>query len=409
MIYARAKFGTLSLLAVLVSCKTAGTGATVRDEDSGSPGVAAEEGGTISILVIPPAANLSWASPNALFMASAASKLIGTTFTKSIFGSTKKAAFPHPIGHLHVQMDCANGVSIPLTGQTGGGTEYASLLDGVGASFRIFPGRLDVTADAMPDVNLRKQSGKIATMRFKISAAMCKHMAGFVAEYRRRGAEKLYGGQFRPRRFEGSGCSAFGLAFVELGAFMKRSEYTEKFSQNVNIGLGRISNVGGHMTDQSLAQKGTADYKYGSNLISYDGIGAFSKWPKDQPVVVMADPTGAIRPMSGWMKEWNDDRDASTNQMPGKQPNMIPWTIYDPQLVYEWIQSVYAAGGGASLGRTWTTAKDGNSNVIETDALDAVPQPYYDPTDDLRKDPDYDHPDATDPDAAAAPVMAPQD
>lgn len=419
----RLYYSLLFCLLDLGGCRTSGSNALESDQE-----VFAEKtpvGGTLSVIVIPPALNvaptfpadISWESPNDLFKTSAASKAAGIANTHSIergpFRLKSKATLAHPIGHFHIKLECANGVSVPLTGQTGGGSEYGSVLDGVGASFRIFDGNLDdetpaALQSAMNDYNKRLESGYMAMMRFKVSAENCQHMADFLAEYKRRGANRFYGGQFRPRRFEGSGCSAFGLAFIEVGGLLRRSLYTKDWAQNVMIGLGRISNIGGRKeTSQKLVAQGLGDFKYGSNLLAYDANGKMLQWPKKQNVVVDASQHGAIRPLSPWMTHWADadpnsaTNDHSVNKLPEQQPDVIPWTIYDPQLVYHWIKDINRRikttnASVEAYERVWTATQEGAADVIETDATDAKPQPFFDPTDDLRKDPDYEHPDATD-------------
>ncbi len=330
--------------------------------DTGTDGA----GGVISILVIPPGGPLDWTTPTTLTKSSVASKLKG-----ELAKQLGRVKLPHPIGHLHVKMSC-DGVEIPLTGQTGGGSEYATLLDGVGASFHTFPGDLDVTAAVQPDVDARLKSGKIAGMNFKITGKMCKHLKGYIDEYVKRGAHKYYGGQFRPRRWEGAGCSAFGVSFIEVGGFMRRSLYTKTFARSLFIGLGRVTDF-----------IGSGQFTYGSNLNAYDENGALVQWPKGVNVKVLNEP---IKPGSPWLKAWTDDKDASANVAPSEQPNQIPWTIYDPELMFNWIQGVHAAGGGEVFGRNWTTSTQGAARFIETDATDAVPQPWEDAQDDLNLD-----------------------
>lgn len=371
-----------SLVLVQVACKT-----TAGAEDSSqvlqggpaAPPVAPPEGntdpdlapdngagGTITVWVIPPAKGLDWSTPNQLTLSTVKSKAQG-----EINKQLGRVVLPHPIGHLHVSMDC-EGLRIPLTGQTGGGSEYVVVFDGMGASFRTFPGALDKYEDVKPDFDARLKSGMIAGLRFKIDQKMCKHMAGFVKEYLKRGAEKKYGGQFRPRRWEGSGCTAFGLAFVEIGGFMKRSEYTPLWAQTLKIGIGRVADY-----------KGTGVYEYGSNLQTLEETGEFVQWPKKREVRVQRK---AIAPGSPWLQDWTETNDAGTNPDPANQPNFVPWTIYDTEPMWAFIEDLAERGGGEGMGRTWTVEKDGKATVLVSDARGATPVPYEDTQDDLRKD-----------------------
>ncbi len=357
-------FALLSLATVSVTaCRTPSPEAgseTLGDEGANEPG------GVISIILLPPAVPLDWSTPNRLTVTSVQSKAKGELLRK-----LKQIKAAHPIGHVMVEMNCPN-VQIPLTGQTGGGSEYATLLDGLGASFRTWPGALDVTENVRPDIETRQKTGRIAYMNFRITGKMCRHLAGFLDEYKKHGAEKNYGGQFRPRRWEGAGCSAFGLAFVEVGGLLKRSQYTPEWSRVVNVGIGRVTDVFGDGT-----------YAYGSNLQMRGPDGTLVQWPKDLPITVLKEP---IRPGSPWLQAWADAEDAGVNPLPNDQPNQIPWTIYDPAAIYNFIDAVWSNGGGQGMGRAWEVKTIGKAHVIETDATDAVARPYEDPEDDLLKD-----------------------
>lgn len=327
---------------------------------------AASDTGVLSMLIIPPEASLDWSSPNSLIRSSAISKLQGEINKR--LGHVNK---PHPIGHLMIRMVCP-GVSIPLTGMTGGGSEFASAFDGLGATFRTFPGYLDDSSEVAPDISRRRSSGRIATLNFRITTEMCHHLAGFLAEYKAHGADQRYGGQYRPRRFEGGGCSSFALAFIEVGGLLKRSQFTPVFARELHIGIGRIADY-----------QGSGVYAYGSNLTARDETGATNYWPKGASLRVQL---GAISPQSPWLASWADSDDARTNPVPSEQPDLVPWTIYDPELVWNFAKSLHQAGGGDALGRNWTVSSDLNSVVLETDATDATPEPYLDPQDDLRLD-----------------------
>ncbi len=385
-LHLRALFAILPL--GLAACKTAG-GAAVKDADApgaefsadaasgpAAPADAASDGagGVLTIIAIPPPVTLDWSTPNKLMLTSAEGKV------KGIFNSKlKRVGAAHAVGHLMVSMKC-DGVEIRTTGQTGGGSEYATAIEGVGASFREFPGFLDDPDKVQPDLDLRHKSGMVGEMNFKITGKMCKHLAGFLQEYKDKGADKRYGGQYRPRRFEGAGCSSFGLAFVEVGGLLRRSLYTPMWAHSLDVGIGRVSKV---INDTITFTASDGIYKYGSNLRSYDDQWKTKDtWPKDTDLLVQKDPT---RPGSHWLSHWSDDQDASTNVKAG-QPNTIPWTIYDPQLIYNFIRDLAAKQGGTALGRTWTAAKNGAAPVIETDATDATAQAYVDPEDDLMKD-----------------------
>jgi hypothetical protein len=126
------------------------------------------------------ASDLWWGSPNQL-----AGSTIVAYGAAQVLVTTGQAVLGHPIGHLQVEMSCtsddaAHTISIPLTGQTGGGNELLAAFEGAGTLFHEFPGWLDHRgpkyADIKRDFATRKQSGRIAGMKFKLNDALCRHV-----------------------------------------------------------------------------------------------------------------------------------------------------------------------------------------------------------------------------------------
>lgn len=357
------KIGTSLIAGAMI----AAIGCSVATEDTASSSAAAiTEAGEFQLIVVPPAQALDWSTPNAL----AQSAVVSEAFAK-VQKWTGVVTHPHPVGHVHVRMDCGD-VTIPLTGQTGAGSDFTGALDGLGSMFHTFPGALDSTADVEPDVRRRFETGNVTMMTFKITMDQCRHLRGFFDEYVNSGAVKNYGGQYRPRRMEGGGCTAFGTSFLEVGGLLKRSQYTPVWARGLKIGIGRISDV-----------FGSGEYNYGSYLTTRNADGTVSAWPEGKAMKVQS---GAIRIGSPWLDAWSGDNDAETNVDPENQPNVVPVTLHDPQLMANSIEEIYARGGGEALGRTWTTKAVGMAHVLETDATGATVQPYRDMQDDLYKD-----------------------
>ena len=359
------RFVALSVVAGFVG--TVGCASHAAETASSSSADTASDNGTFDFIVVPPAQDLDWSSPNAL----AQSAIISEGYAKLQEWSTQ-VVHAHPVGHVHVRMSCGD-VNIPLTGQTGAGSDFTGALDGLGSMFHTFPGRLDDTDEVRPDVERRFQTGQIKMLSFKITKDTCKHLRGFFDEYVNTGAVKNYGGQYRPRRMEGGGCTAFGSAFLDVGGLLPRSQYTPIWARSLKIGVGRISDV-----------FGDGAYRYGSLLTTRNDDGTLSTWPKGQPIKVQQ---SAIRPVgSPWLNAWAGDGDHEYNADPDHQPDVVPTTLLDPQLMAHYIEGVFANGGGAALGRTWTAKTVGQAQVLETDATDARVKPYMDTEEDLYKD-----------------------
>ncbi len=338
------------------------------DANAAGSGVDASGDGELTLFVIPPAAHLDWSTPRRLTASFLAASLAGSAQKRRGEVETE-----HSIGHVHVRLRCG-GVDIATTGQTGGGSEAQSVLDGAGALLRTFPGSLDEAAAAESDLAVRAQSGRLSVMKFRVRHEQCAHLRGFLDEYVRSGAYRTYGGQFRPRRFEGAGCSAFSMAFVEVAGLLKRAEYTHDWAHHVPIGLARVSEV-----------IGDGSYSYGSNLQLRSGASFFA-WPAGQDIVVKRLP---VLPIGGPVLDtWTGPRDGLANRASRTQPDVVPFTIYDPELMDAAVRGIFdrsasSSAGASALGRMWSTSRWLNAPVITADARDGVLQPYFDTVDDL--------------------------
>jgi hypothetical protein len=335
-----------------------------------APAAAKPLSGLLTVWVIPPGAPLNWTTPNTLFRSMMASRTAADAAIKA--GQAKLA---HPIGHVHVQMSCqdADGkrLDIPLTGQTGGGSEWQVGLDGLGILLRDWPGKLDHMdagnrADVIRDVFLRRAARRIYGMRFKIDDRMCKHLHGYYTWYDKSQAWKHYGGQFRPRRLEGSGCSAFGVSFLEVGGFLPRPSMTRDWARELRMDVERIANF----------PNGGA-YPYGSNLIAWFNAPplVLIKWAKGVAVPAIRGPLVPIQ--SNTLDAWWDPRFQS-----------VPLTLYDPELMGNWIAAIHRNLRAGGNDPTWKIDNTETAEVIISDwSCDnraALPG-YHDPEDDLRK------------------------
>ena len=130
----------------------------------------------------------------------------------------------HEIGHVFVGIYCSDlgiaGEADVLTGMTSAADNSEELLRdkgyGLGVLFHNFEGRLNTSEEATADIQQGIQSGRFSFMAFDISSATCQRLLSYEMEYRQRGYDRSYGLPNRPLYGEGSGCSAFGVSFLQV-------------------------------------------------------------------------------------------------------------------------------------------------------------------------------------------------
>jgi len=85
---------------------------------------------------------------------------------------------------------------------------------------------------------------KVSSMKFLISDASCRRLTTFFREYSAMAPNLYYGNSPRPRRKEGSGCSAFGVAFLQLAGLMNE-EFRKDWSVTVRVPLTLMAGYAG--------------------------------------------------------------------------------------------------------------------------------------------------------------------
>jgi hypothetical protein len=141
----------------------------------------------------------------------------------------------HSVGHVYEELEC--GQTHFFTGATdvGNSQESHALFKegyGLGILLKTYDGLLDATDDAEKDLAAMHVTGRSNFLRFEVSPATCARLVEYVKEYQARGYDKIYAGlNARPRRGEGSGCSAFGASFLEL-AGVETPEFEDSFMRD---------------------------------------------------------------------------------------------------------------------------------------------------------------------------------
>jgi hypothetical protein len=320
--------------------------------------------------LIPPGVDLDWGGPNRLMNSAARSMVAGMTAKSGGY-----VGLGHEIGHVNVSLDCGE-YSVPLTGQTGGGDELKSSIDGFGMLLRTFDGQMNETPegerdDTIKDIDLRQKNGLLAQASFLVNEATCKRVKSFHDEYIARGAYKRYGGDFRSRRFEGGGCAIWGSDVLDVTGMLRRSQFAPIWTQSVMVGNARFRTAGGY-----------GPYFPGSNLVFRGADGNSVLWPKGKAIETSSSP---LFPGSMTLKDWTGPEDTY----------QLPFSIFDPNLMNKWAEKVWAdaqahGGSAESLEASWTAGTVGKAHEITTDAHCTQPQsiPFDQDNDDLFKDSD---------------------
>ncbi len=337
--------------------------------------------GRLTLYAIPPPIALDWSSPNKLVSSVLASRSAASQLVKA-----GDAAITHSIGHVNVELDCGD-LSIPLTGQTdtGASSDWQAGVNGAGLLLRDTPGAMDAMPDigdpteTAADIAARSATGRLVRITFVVNRAMCERLHAFHEAYVASGAYAHYDGASRARRLEGAGCAIFGAGMVDVGGLLRRSLMTPAWARTEMIGSARIANF-----------LGTPSYRYGGNLSAVAPDGTHYVWPKG--VAIPAPAANPVWIYSSVLDAWNGPEDVAFDVpgLTGAMQTQLPFTIYDPEMMADWAEDLWAQGTAQALGVTWTAQVTDGAHEIVTDASCTAPQTigYAADNDDLFRDSD---------------------
>lgn len=179
------------------------------------------------LYTMPPPHNLDWSSPRSLVFGAA----VANRFT---FSHIKHK---HTFGHVFVELRDAAGNS-DFAGSTTA-PDAPSDADfitkqgyGLSVFFANFKGAIEGKESLIPQINDRYKSGRIGFVVFKITPRQYERVARYLKEYRERGYGKVYNGLNLPREGLGAGCSAFGVAFLDVLGLI-RPEFEKNWKVSV--------------------------------------------------------------------------------------------------------------------------------------------------------------------------------
>ncbi|WPU63334.1 hypothetical protein [Peredibacter starrii] len=142
------------------------------------------------------------------------------------------------MGHVFVELKC--GDQYELTGMSGKSLDPVTQLmvnqRGLGILYHSFEGELEKSQDLKDELNSLLSEGKVTFTKFLLNDGQCKRTTQYLNEYREKNVGRYYGLANRPRYGEGSGCSAFGVSFLEVAGVMEQ-EMKDSWSQSIYIPL----------------------------------------------------------------------------------------------------------------------------------------------------------------------------
>ncbi|MEA4986015.1 hypothetical protein SDC9_43566 [bioreactor metagenome] len=192
-----------------------------------------------TVYVMPTLHPLSWESPSALY------KTMRKCYIKTIGVKDN-----YLLGHVAVGFNTSLLPDTLLIAQTSG--ELKEKLDlifkykvGYAIMGAALQGRIESHEELRHKLDVYAKRNKLAFIRYKVSKSAAKRMLDFVTEYSAKMNEHyapsdFYGGAFWPRYHqEGAGCSAFGMALLDLVNLLP-DEHIKEWELNVNIPMKLI-------------------------------------------------------------------------------------------------------------------------------------------------------------------------
>ncbi len=238
----------------------------------------------LTVFVIPSPVPFDWSSPATL----------STTFLKGYF-SRMLYKERYLLGHLFVQLTTPMLVEPLIAGMRSVSSQEqrVQLLKerpGLGILGIGFEGRLETGEELLHKIPIYKRRKELASVTFRLNDEATRLIIDFIKRFDRPSNEGIrpsghYGGAFWPLyRNEGAGCTAFGLAMLELAGICEMIQSEWKVSVNIPLHL-----IGGELNPGNEVR------------------------------------IRNIRSTAEWAGECHTE-------------SFVPFYIYDPNLIYTWIK-----------------------------------------------------------------------
>ncbi len=154
----------------------------------------------------------------------------------------------HSIGHVYVELSCgADHILTGVTSENDREERRALFLDGygLGVVLRNSVGKFDDPEEAKADLDAMQSRGRSNFISFTLSNSTCSRLLDYLKRYEELGYQTVYANlNARPLLRQSSGCSAFGMSFLELSG-LQAPEFEDQWMTH-RILPSHL--VGGHFT-----------------------------------------------------------------------------------------------------------------------------------------------------------------
>lgn len=234
-------------------------------------GVALIDQNELTIYVIPSTVKYDWSSPRTLF--------------KSYFKNFKRGLIKkdnYLLGHAFVELNNTKSKERILTGMRSASKKESKKLVlkqhyGLGILGADLPGKLETAADLDKKVTKFSRKGQLAFMTFFINDETAERLKLFFQSYKdgidsNKAQGARYGGAFWPRfTGEGAGCSAYAVSFLDLAGLLK--EEFDEWLVKINIPMDLIG--GPYNSNQKVRLSDIKKHKSwacseGSDTLAYE-------------------------------------------------------------------------------------------------------------------------------------------
>lgn len=240
----------------------------------------------LTVFVVPSLYELDWSSPSTLFV---------TTFKSISIAMFRKNAYS--IGHMFIELSTPLLDSVVLTSiRSSRGPEKRKLVlnekIGLGILGAYLTGQMETRKELTKRIVHFSSEKKLTFIKFRLSETSAERVVDYIRKFTSKGENghapcEFYGGAFWPRfENEGAGCTSFGVAAMEVaGLDINHPEWMV----SVNIPMALVG--GEYNSHNKVSRKSICKARYWH---SGDGI---------------------------------------------ENVDYIFFSIYDPSLIYNWIQS----------------------------------------------------------------------
>ncbi len=181
---------------------------------------------SVTLYAFPPTYPYRWQHPHSL---------LTSVIRNYYFGEKHRPK--RVIGHMVIELrKDSSSIFTAMATDDFTGFRRSVLKDKIGLAvlFKLEPGHLEKTADLKTELKYRIEESGAAFISFKISDSAYQYLRMYIDSFKIKGYDKLYNGLNMPRSGEGSGCTAFAISFLELINVLS-PEYKDQWAVKLNV------------------------------------------------------------------------------------------------------------------------------------------------------------------------------